>query len=197
MAGELESPGKCSVRTMRVIADLSRDEAELFRKASGCVIRLDNKTIIPKQNRSDDLNPLSYEDHLILEDCGLLQTSGVASYFREFNGEYTQMNYQDRLLGVISPNEDKDDLSIRIGDISKLTKAGEELYYLMTRYGMTVRDDDFFIRYVKNLSKYRADLRMQLFRSKRIEDGSIVANGPDMIGRDAAEIERLMGIPVI
>lgn len=47
MAGELESPGKCSVRTMRVIADLSRDEAELFRKASGCVIRLDNKTIIP------------------------------------------------------------------------------------------------------------------------------------------------------
>lgn len=107
------------------------------------------------------------------------------------------MNYQDRLLGVVSPNEDKDDLSIRIDDISKLTKAGEELYYIMTRYGMTVREDDFFIRYMENLSNCRSDLRIQLFRSKRIEDGSIVANGPDMIGKDAAEIERLIGIPVI
>ena len=197
MAGELESPGRCSVRTMRIIADLSRDEAELFKKASGCVIRLDNKWIIPKQDRADEHNPLRYEDHLLLEDCGLLQTSGVSSYHREFNGEYTQMNYQDHLLGVIAPREDRDRLLIMVKGISKLKKAGEELYDILMRYDMAVRDDDFFIHYAKHLAETEKDLSVQLFRSKRRDDGDVVANGPDMIDKNMDEIERLMKIPVM
>lgn len=197
MAGELESPGRCSIRTMRVIADLGRDEANLFKKASGCVIRLDNKLIIPVPELRDDTIPLNYEDLLLLEDCGLLQISGGLSYTREFDGRYTQMNYQDRLLGVIGPNQKGDGMTIRISGFSKLTKAGEELYDIMSRYSMTERNDDYFVKYVKRLAENSGELSIQLFRSKRREDGSIAANGPDMIGKSMEDIESLMRIPVI
>ena len=197
MAGELESPGRCSIRTMRVIADLSRDEARLFRKASGCITRLDDRWIIPVPEFNEKIIPLSYEDLLLLEDCGLLHVSGGLFYNREFDGQYTQMNYQNRLLGVISPDENGDSMMIKVGSISKLTKAGEELYDILTRYGMIENNDEFFIKYVKRLAEIERKLHVQLFRPKRDERDNIVANEPNMIDMSVDDIKTLIENPSI
>lgn len=197
MAGELESPGRCSIRTMRVIADLSRDEARLFRKASGCIIHLDNKWVIPVPELNEKIIPLSYEDLLLLEDCGLLHVSGGLSYNREFKGHNSLMNYQNRLLGILSPVENGSSMKIKVESLSKLTRAGEELYDIMTRYGMIENNVGFFIKYVKHLAETERKLHVQLFRLRRNEDSSIVTNGPDMIDKDCDDIESLMKIPVI
>lgn len=197
MAGELESPGRCSIRTMRVIADLSRDEARLFRKASGCITRLDDRWIIPVPEFNEKIIPLSYEDLLLLEDCGLLHVSGGLFYNREFDGQYTQMNYQNRLLGVISPDENGGSMMIKVGSISKLTKAGEELYDILTRYGMIENNDEFFIKYVKRLAEIERKLHVQLFCPKRDERDNIVANEPSMIDMSVDDIKTLIENPAI
>lgn len=197
LAGELESPGRCSIRTMHVIADLSRDEAMLFKKASGCIITMDDISIIPKQELQDEKNPLSYRDHLILEDCGLIQTSGISSCYRKFNGRNVQMSYQDYLLGEIGPNDNKNDIIIKIEPISKLTKAGEELYRILLYYGMAESNNEFFIWYLKRLVEKDKKLRVQLFRSKRNEGGNIVANGPNMIDMSVDDIKTLIENPAM
>lgn len=192
MAGELENPGGCSVRTMRVIADLSREEAELFRKATGCVIRLDNRWVLPKQDDADEINPLRYQDHLVLEDCGLLQTSGVNRYYREFDGEFTQINYQDRLLGVVSPKETGEGLTIRVDGISLLTRAGAELYGILRRYGSAAADDGFFVGYVNRLAETKPELDIRLYTCRRKDDGTLTTTSPDMIGKSLDEVRRFL-----
>lgn len=73
LAGEVTFPGTYSTRTLDTLRQLSRTEAELFRRA--CAVAMSEGWIaIPNGDLNRDLQPfgLAYSDILSLRDAGLL-----------------------------------------------------------------------------------------------------------------------------
>lgn len=73
LAGEVVSPGSYSMRTLEILKNLTKDEAELFRKASGIAFR-DGWIMKPDGDLNTALTPygLNYNALLTLRDAGLL-----------------------------------------------------------------------------------------------------------------------------
>ena len=73
LAGELTSPGAFGLRTLDTLRQLSRSEAELFRRACG-IAMTDGWIAIPGPDLNTSLKPfgLTYSDILALRDAGLL-----------------------------------------------------------------------------------------------------------------------------
>ena len=70
LAGEVESPGRASLRTLATLRNMSKDDAELFCEACRLVIGPDG--IFNPSEDDSTLIPLSYKTLLRLQDCGLV-----------------------------------------------------------------------------------------------------------------------------
>ena len=85
LAGEVTSPGSYSTRTLDTLRQLSRAEAELFRKA--CAIAMSGGWIaVPNGDMNSSLKPfgLMYSDILSLRDAGLvLDGDGIHKDFSQ------------------------------------------------------------------------------------------------------------------
>lgn len=73
LAGEIAQPGSFGLRTLETLKQLTREEAELFRKMCGLAMD-DGSVAIPGFNINEDLKAFgfSYENILRLRDAGLL-----------------------------------------------------------------------------------------------------------------------------
>lgn len=79
LAGELRKPGSYSLRTLEVLRNLSRDEANLFNKIASYALNIDNSVCILNINRLLELSKeLTYAEIIILKDLGLLSTSDAS-----------------------------------------------------------------------------------------------------------------------
>lgn len=73
LAGEIATPGSFSVRTLDVLRNLSKNEAETFRRACACAM-LDGWIALPGSDLNTALVPygITYSDILVLRDAGLV-----------------------------------------------------------------------------------------------------------------------------
>ncbi|MBB4845407.1 hypothetical protein HNP55_003957 [Paucibacter oligotrophus] len=73
LAGEIATPGSFSVRTLDVLRNLSKHEAETFRRACTCAMQ-DGWIALPGHDMNTALVPhgITYTDILTLRDAGLL-----------------------------------------------------------------------------------------------------------------------------
>ncbi len=79
LAGEIKSPNSFSLRTIEVLRNLSKHEAEIFTKVAKYAIIANQWVIIPATVGGNALNMQDYEidlsDMLILEDAGIISSS--------------------------------------------------------------------------------------------------------------------------
>lgn len=74
LAGEVSNPGRISFRTLEVISNLSKSEAEIFQIACSLSSNCDRIYKLSGQNALDDFG-LNYNHLLMLRDSGLLHDS--------------------------------------------------------------------------------------------------------------------------
>lgn len=122
LAGEAIAPKSFSLKTLDCLRNLTSDDAELFVKVCSLVIQ-DDFLI-----NDDDLNNkygLNYGDILRLDDCGLLNSSGIISMSIPVGKEgRVLLDFEEFiLLAGCSENEEQ---KISIGEFP-LTRAGKEL----------------------------------------------------------------------
>lgn len=75
LAGEVKKPGSYSLRTLEVLKNISRKEADVFVKASKITITSGDKCIIPNPDNGAYLETvfgLTFVDFLVLREIGLL-----------------------------------------------------------------------------------------------------------------------------
>lgn len=75
LSGEIKRPKSFSLRTLELIRNLSKSEAEVFNKAAKLRIYSHNSPFIFRGNDNDFLhsNSLTFEDRLLLVELGILQ----------------------------------------------------------------------------------------------------------------------------
>ncbi len=129
LAGEVEQPNSYSKRTLELLRNLSKDEADLFVKVSQFVLKYNDYFIFNGKNNKLTQFNITYSDIAKLTEIGLLQA-----------GTFVQKQFltqnQDRKVGLIygsivvildiKANTPQTDIPISV-----LSKAGEELLSLV------------------------------------------------------------------
>ena len=132
LSGEANNPGSFSRRTVNLVADLDKRDAELFRNLCGFAWTIDYVTPLVFDAHADiyNRNGITYESLSHLESLGLIQFGGLSAFRKlvDFSivglSKELQAFYYDRPVLLEFPNDSDNKLSI---GVIKLTLAGQEL----------------------------------------------------------------------
>lgn len=131
LAGEIEKPSSYSLRTLDVLRNISKEEAERFVKICNAAIKIESgKYVIPADQDYLSKNGINYSDILMLEEIGLIN-SGSGIYINddlESDTESKLYMYGSLIVKAIASENRK--FSLRV---YPFTNVGNELATLIDR----------------------------------------------------------------
>ena len=131
LAGEIEKPSSYSLRTLDVLRNISKEEAERFVKICNAAIKIESgKYAIPADHDYISKNNINYSDILMLEEIGLIN-SGSGIYINddlESDTESKLYMYGSLIVKAIASEKRK--FSLRV---YPFTNVGNELATLIDR----------------------------------------------------------------
>jgi hypothetical protein len=126
LAGEANSPGTFSKRTVNLLADLDKRDAQLFTRLCGFVWVIGNFTplIFDLQNEIYTRAGLTFDSMTHLDTIGLVKFDNVAGFLRLGLPKKATVFYYCTPVELTLPNESDNQLSI---GRALFTQAGSEL----------------------------------------------------------------------
>ena len=124
LSGEVESPGRTSLRTLETLRNMTQREAELFGELAGYVIR--GEFVFYHGGFVENLGTMKYKDLLHLQDCGLVNAGhslGWTSIWADRNE--LVLPYQGDALLITKGKNALEKLEL---PAVLLTAAGKELF---------------------------------------------------------------------
>ena len=145
LAGEANSPGSYSKRTVNFLGEMDKRDAELFQALCGFIWVIDGniRPLIYDHNAAiyND-NGINFRALVHLDSIGLIQYSGLGYVEAELPKEFT-VSYCNRQFFTLTMEKEKDN-QINIGEIL-LTQTGKELSRICD-----VQEVDGFVDSVKS-----------------------------------------------
>ncbi len=126
LANEANSPGKYSKRTINLLSDLDKSDAELFTALCGYVWEVEDKVPIVFAVDEKIYNDcgIHFSTLAHLESLGIIQFNGLSGFMVQRMTRYTQVTYFDKNIGLVLPKET--DNEIELGHVL-FTKVGQDL----------------------------------------------------------------------
>jgi hypothetical protein len=126
LAGEANAPGSFSKRTVNLLSDLDKADAELFTRLCGFGWVIGNVVpmIFEVQDEIYNKQAITFNTLCHLESIGLAQFDNLAGYLRLSLPKRFQVSYFGKHIVLEMPNEIGNSMSI---GKALLTKVGEEL----------------------------------------------------------------------
>lgn len=126
LAGEANKPGAFSKRTVNLLADLDRSDAELFVKLCGFCWDIEGLVALIYDEKAGIYvdNGVSFDTICHLQSLGLLQFGGLSAYARLHLPRTIDVNYYGRALTL--EFEQSHNNSLELGKVL-LTQYGREL----------------------------------------------------------------------
>jgi hypothetical protein len=126
LAGEANSPGMYSKRTVNLLGDLDKSDAELFRNLCGLGWSIGNVVPLVFDPQAEIYNKIgiNFTSLSHLESLGLIQFNAMAGFQRLRLPKVITVAYYGAFLTLSFPNDS--DNSMELGKVL-LTKAGQEL----------------------------------------------------------------------
>ena len=150
LAGEVESPGRTSLRTLETLRNMTKRDAVMFRNICDFVIRND---FVFYHDSMKGIGALNYSNLLHLQDCGLINVGpNLLKQFAWGPTEEILLTYHNGALMVTKNADSKKEL--KIPDIL-LTTAGKEL----SRFVQSTLD----MEYLQAFSRFLKSENCQLF----------------------------------
>lgn len=150
LAGEIATPGSFSFRTLEAVRNMSRTDAETFQRVLPFVIRYNRTYFISSNKKINSRYGLRYGDILALDECGLINSSGMVSMYLNVTDNMQVQCYTDERV-MITKNIDSSKKGLSFGVFS-LSKVGIELYNILQH---SINNDYFndFAKEVRNVNK--------------------------------------------
>lgn len=133
LAGETKQPGTYNLRTLNILKNISRKEAETFEKISQFILTTphNNKFILKSTSEETEKKyNIEYRDLLLLEECGLMNSNRI-NLRMTLNNNYDSIIYNSnivfRMFDLGYGYKDHETKEI-IFDVYKVTDAGIELF---------------------------------------------------------------------
>lgn len=126
LSGEVESPGRTSLRTLDTLRNMTKRDAELFEEIAGYAI--DGTFIFYDSGHSPHFGAMKYGYFLHLQDCGLTN-AGPLQWTLDWQGrEGVELSYKGGALLIDKGEGAPENLDIP-GVL--LTAAGQELIHIV------------------------------------------------------------------
>lgn len=131
LAGEIKEPGSFSMRTLNVVRNLSKKEAECFLKILPCVMSSDGDFFISSDEKIINVANITFYDILTLDDCGLLYADGTMRMsFTVAKNDPAIMYSDDYAINMTRRKDEPYNGSV---GVYKLKTAAQELYPLLRK----------------------------------------------------------------
>lgn len=132
LAGEIKKPKSYSLRTLELLRNLSKEEAECFMKFGQLAISSSGVSFIINFNDEkllEEKYELSFGERLLLEELGFLTANDLAFLIPETKENTAQITFQIGNVYVVATK----DVNIRQQQVPALvfTKIGQELLQLI------------------------------------------------------------------
>ena len=126
LAGEANNPGSFSRRTVNLVADLDKRDAELFRNLCGFAWTTSGATPLVFDARGDIYNRsgITFDSLGQLESLGLIHFDSLAGFQIVNSHKQASVSYYGKEIILKFPNDSDRNLSI---GTTILTRAGQEL----------------------------------------------------------------------
>lgn len=126
LAGEANTPGAFSKRTVNLMADLDKSDAELFIKLCGFAWQIGDiaPLIYDVQNETHNRHGINFNSLAHLESLGLVQFDNIAGFRRLKLTKTFNVFYYSRPITLTLPKDFDNNLDL--GHVL-LTRAGHEL----------------------------------------------------------------------
>ena len=142
LSGEVKQPGSFSLRTMEVLKNLTKEEAEIFTKFAQLKISAFNNQVIPYTDKNflESQFKISYKQILLMSELGLIIATSDLALLSTGDGilRNNLLVYGD--IGIYISKADTVDTSVKI---ISFTKTGSELSNLIT-----IETDSKYLDYI-------------------------------------------------
>ena len=163
LSGEVESPGRTSLRTLETLRNMTQRDAELFEEIAGYAI--EGKFIFYDSHHSLHFGAMKYGYFLHLQDCGLANAGPSLNWTLDWQGrEEIVLSYQGGALLIDKGEGTQANLEI---PVVLLTAAGQELTHIVQCKGN--------LAYLQDFSSFLNSRRCRLSRADDVvtlPDGS-------------------------
>lgn len=162
LAGEVKQPKSYSLRTLELLKNLSRLEADVFNKISNFVISSHNSPFLFQGENDEILNKynVNFNDRLLLVEMGLLQSDTSISRGLQQNSQDTT-TYFEAGKYIIKALKKANTPENRI-EIFRFTKIGEELLKLVN----PIINEDYIKDFSTRLEKFGIEIEYAFILNK-------------------------------
>ena len=132
LAGEVERPGRTSLRTLDTLRNMTKTDAERF--SSACAFAIGDGIVCYEPRVVKGFPALKYGNMLHLEGCGLLNVSGNHAMNLSFGHDAHEclMRYQNGMLVITWEQSGRGEVTFPVKCVV-LSSAGKELLQLTHR----------------------------------------------------------------
>lgn len=175
LAGEIEKPSSYSLRTLDVLRNISKEEAERFVKICNAAIKIESgKYVIPADQDYLSKNGINYSDILMLEEIGLIN-SGSGIYINddlESDTESKLYMYGSLIVKAIASEKRK--FSLRV---YPFTNVGNELATLIDRES----NEENFLNLCKKLQDSNPGVSITVHRILPSQNEDIICKDENLL----------------
>lgn len=147
LAGEVSEPSTFSFKTIDILKNISKKDAELFIKVCSYSFVLGNTSYLPREAEYHNANDILYVDIMKLNELGLMFNDGTIRTEFEVDTIPKCIVVNDELIMTIS-SKHGENIKFSINQYP-FTEAGREIASLISQRP----SDETFIEYAKLLSK--------------------------------------------
>ena len=171
LAGEIKKPQSYSLRTLELLKNLSKWEAETFMKFAALEISSGNGSFIlnfKNEQLLQDKNKLNFNERLLLEELGLLTANDLQFKVFPTKEEVNQSYFiiGNHLICLTKPeNQPEQQLQVLV-----FTKIGEQLLNLVQSNPVELDYIQLLASKLRNTEDYKLKYSVIM---KRNEDGGI------------------------
>jgi hypothetical protein len=137
LAGEANAPGKFSRKTINILNDLDKKDAELFTKLCGFVWNIGGviPVILNFQDKIYNDQGINFDSLSHLETLGLIKFDYIVGFGRDRAPKTMKIGYYQQIVEISLPKEQ--DNKIEFGNKVIFTQTGIELYSICNSQSVT------------------------------------------------------------
>ncbi len=141
LSEEIKEPGKCSIRTLESLRNISKNEAEIFKKVSNYIIQYQNVCYLPNEEELLEIANINYGEILKLDEAQLINSSSQVNALLTFN----ENNKENYLIynDIIIFCEKNENIKIELSAYP-LTEVGKNIFNILS----PCTDKNFFEKYI-------------------------------------------------
>lgn len=164
LSEEIKEPGKCSIRTLESLKNISRYEAEKFKKISNYIIKYNDVYYLPNEKSLLEYANIGYGEILKLDEASLINSGSSVSIVLNFD-ENVKENYLTYNQNIIFCGKDeKAEIHLQA---YPLTEVGRNIFDILS----TTYDKEYFEKYI-DIIKSKMNISYSTIL-ERLPDGRI------------------------